>query len=670
MSFLFNKPLKFPLDGKDRVAIKCATTGKILNAEIGAFSSQLFDLSELGKLCMKYPDVIITDCETGQEITLPLQIVQVLLMHEKCICEMKAQILILQGGNAPPVVNVPETVTITLPTNSTSVTAVANDADGTIASYQWVQISGNADAVIDEPTNVDTAFNNLSEGTYVFQVTVTDDDGATATDTVTIIVNPIVVVENNPPVSNAGLDQSVDANNVSLSGSGSTDSDGTITDYLWTQISGNANAIITTPNSINTTITNLAQGSYVFQLEVTDNDGATDTDLITIQVTAEQPVSQALIITLADCFITTLPVQNETVYIEELPSVLANQLVNIDDGDIIYTDSALTIPFNGGGNNYTYQGIGTNQVDKESFVVSTTGVISAHEICPIPLFSSLTFDYNGSDQSQGNATPNGSLRPFTLAEITGMYTGANPIQGIRMFTEPTIGDVGLQDELFEVSEDVIASQIENNLGFYCRGLIDGVGNAQNNNGSFTTTFKYGIVDNTNTVIDVVIMTLNANEQLYPTYNSDRFVNTTEVSTNVVPTGTNRLKTTNFNLNVNPALVLDKTIELDFELKSIGFLSSASGESDVRIKIIKNGVEAYNQLRQITTVGTPQTITDVFNSFNIEANDVVTIVFEQHINISGSTNSRAEILITSSSYTDNIGNVTNGTGQTRLLDEQD
>jgi hypothetical protein len=69
-----------------------------------------------------------------------------------------------------------------------------------------------------------------------------------------------------------------------LSGSG-TDTDGTISSYSWTKISGGT-ATITSPTSASTTITGLVAGTYVFQLQVTDNNGATATDTVQITVNA------------------------------------------------------------------------------------------------------------------------------------------------------------------------------------------------------------------------------------------------------------------------------------------------------------------------------------------------------------------------------------------------
>ncbi len=71
---------------------------------------------------------------------------------------------------------------------------------------------------------------------------------------------------------------------MTLSGSG-TDPGGAITAYSWTKVSGGA-ATITSPSAASTTVTGLAQGSYVFRLTVTDNGspGLTGSDDVTVTV--------------------------------------------------------------------------------------------------------------------------------------------------------------------------------------------------------------------------------------------------------------------------------------------------------------------------------------------------------------------------------------------------
>ena len=138
--------------------------------------------------------------------------------------------------------------------------------DGTIASYSWTKISGPSGYTIVNPTTAATDITGLVQGVYQFQLQVTDNNGATATDVIIITVN---AAANIPPVADAGLDQTITlpVNIVTLSGSGS-DADGTISSYNWTKISGPLSYTIVNPTTAATDITGLVQGVYQFQLRL------------------------------------------------------------------------------------------------------------------------------------------------------------------------------------------------------------------------------------------------------------------------------------------------------------------------------------------------------------------------------------------------------------------
>lgn len=134
--------------------------------------------------------------------------------------------------------------------------------DGTIASYQWNKISGPAQFVILSPAQATSIFNNLVQGTYQFELRVTDNQGAFGRDTVTIIVNPSTPV-NQSPVAVGGADISITlpVNTVSVTGSGN-DPDGNIASFQWTKISGPASFTIVNAAQAQTAINNLVQGTF------------------------------------------------------------------------------------------------------------------------------------------------------------------------------------------------------------------------------------------------------------------------------------------------------------------------------------------------------------------------------------------------------------------------
>ena len=193
------------------------------------------------------------------------------------------------AANVPPVANAGPNQTIVLPTNSVTLNGSGTDADGTVVSYAWSQVSGPSASTIVTASQPTTQFTNLIQGVYVFRLTVTDNDGATGYSNVTVIVN---AANNQPPVANAGSNQTITlpTNSVTLTGSG-TDPDGTVASYAWTQVSGPSAGAITTPGGATTTVTGLVQGVYVFQLLVTDNQGANDAATVTVTVNAAANVA-------------------------------------------------------------------------------------------------------------------------------------------------------------------------------------------------------------------------------------------------------------------------------------------------------------------------------------------------------------------------------------------
>ncbi len=189
----------------------------------------------------------------------------------------------------PPVANAGSDQAITLPTNKVDLSGSGSSAGGSITGYNWTKLSGPSAGTITNANSASTTVTGLAEGTYQFQLKVTDNKGATATDVVNITVN---AVTNQAPVANAGPDQAITLPTViaNLSGSGS-DADGTIASYNWTKISGPSAGIITDLISAVTTITGLVQGVYKYELKVTDNSGATGRD--TVQVTVNGLLNQA-----------------------------------------------------------------------------------------------------------------------------------------------------------------------------------------------------------------------------------------------------------------------------------------------------------------------------------------------------------------------------------------
>lgn len=177
----------------------------------------------------------------------------------------------------------------------------STDPDGKIVSYKWTKISGPSSYIIHTPTANYTKVTNLVAGAYVFRLTVTDNDGGTRTDDVSIhMTSPSYTapatatadpaVTNQLPVARAGVNRTIPLSwnyMPTIWGNTSTDADGYIVGYKWTKISGPSSYSLRTPNASYTKVTNLVAGTYVFRLTVTDNKGGVRTDDITITMTAQ-----------------------------------------------------------------------------------------------------------------------------------------------------------------------------------------------------------------------------------------------------------------------------------------------------------------------------------------------------------------------------------------------
>jgi len=187
----------------------------------------------------------------------------------------------LYRENARPVSNAGANKTLTLPANSTTLTGSGTDTDGTIASFAWVKISGPAIGTLTNAATANAVASSLLQGVYSYQLTVTDNAGATGTDTVNITVNP---TNNQLPIATAGNNQTLilPTNTAVLNGTG-TDTDGTIISYQWTKISGIGGAISNAAAPI-TFVTGLVEGTYQYQLKIKDNSGATASAITLITV--------------------------------------------------------------------------------------------------------------------------------------------------------------------------------------------------------------------------------------------------------------------------------------------------------------------------------------------------------------------------------------------------
>jgi hypothetical protein len=149
------------------------------------------------------------------------------------------------------------------------------DGDGTILSYVWsldgVQIATGPSPVVGP----------FAVGVRSITLTVTDDHGATAADSM------VVTVVNEAPIASAGPDQTANhAQTVTLAGSGSDPESGPLS-YTWS-IGG-----VEVATGANPTVGPFDVGVHTVTLTVTDNHAATASDSMTVTVVNEAPVANA-----------------------------------------------------------------------------------------------------------------------------------------------------------------------------------------------------------------------------------------------------------------------------------------------------------------------------------------------------------------------------------------
>ena len=196
----------------------------------------------------------------------------------------------------PPTADAGKDITITLPDNTVTIQGSGTGVD---LSYRWNKVTG-PNSSVKNLNKAQLVAEDLEQGTYVFELTVTAGDGQKATDRVRITVKPeagqVATVQNDPPTADAGDDMTVTLpkTEVKLNGT-AEDPDGTIASYQWKQVSGPEGITIAKKSSANAQIKNLKEGTYVFQLRVTDNKGATHIDKVELTVLSAVPTLSATV---------------------------------------------------------------------------------------------------------------------------------------------------------------------------------------------------------------------------------------------------------------------------------------------------------------------------------------------------------------------------------------
>jgi PKD repeat protein len=154
--------------------------------------------------------------------------------------------------------------------------AASSDSDGSIIQYDYdFDANGIWDAY-DAAAQVDWTYS--AHGDYTVRLRVTDNGGAENTTTLAVHVNapPTAVLTASATTVNAG-------DSVDFDASGSSDADGSSVRYEW---DADGNGTFELDRGTNPALQVLfpVAGSVVVAVRVTDTDGATDIETLTIQV--------------------------------------------------------------------------------------------------------------------------------------------------------------------------------------------------------------------------------------------------------------------------------------------------------------------------------------------------------------------------------------------------
>ena len=275
----------------------------------------------------------------------------------------------------------------------------STDPDGSIATYAWDLGNGQTTTGPSAQAVYTTA------GTYTVTLVVTDDRGATATQTLTIVVS---LDSNIAPSADFVADTVAGTAPlaVSFDGSNSSDVDGTIASYAWNFGNGQNGSGVAPP-----AVTYTLPGTYTAVLTVTDNKGATGS--VSQTITVNRP-----------------PNQTPTASVTATPATgSAPLLVQLSSAGSVDPDGAISGYAWSFGNGVTstspnpsavYNTAGTYSVsltvtdnDGASSVRSTTVVVSPPNAPPVPVIAAtplsgsapMLVNVNGA----GSSDPDGSV---------------------------------------------------------------------------------------------------------------------------------------------------------------------------------------------------------------------------------------------------------------------
>ena len=204
---------------------------------------------------------------------------------------MDTSMVLLSILNSQPVAEAGQDQTISLGEIANFDGSASKDDNNDSLKYSWSILKGPSDntATLVNPNTNKPSFTPTVAGTYTINLSVDDDKGGVASSTLTLAV----IQDNQPPIADAGADQSGDVNTkITLDASKSNDPDSNDTlEYVW---KGPDNAPLSAYDVKSPTLTiptGLAKNEkIIFDLFVIDSKGSeSNTDSVSIIVNNSLP---------------------------------------------------------------------------------------------------------------------------------------------------------------------------------------------------------------------------------------------------------------------------------------------------------------------------------------------------------------------------------------------
>jgi len=179
-------------------------------------------------------------------------------------------------SNLPPTANAGKDQDLSLPLAYITLDGRASNDDLNITQFRWTQKEGPVGANITKASAAETNVTGLAVGTYTFKLTVWDSSKNNNSDEVKVRVRQDT---NQAPVARIKKPGNLSLPLVSLVLDASTSSDDLAVDHWqWTRDpeSVSAGTVIGNWQSPKLVLANLVQGTYIFNLKVSDGQGKSD----------------------------------------------------------------------------------------------------------------------------------------------------------------------------------------------------------------------------------------------------------------------------------------------------------------------------------------------------------------------------------------------------------